>query len=174
MEHCCIYCGDQEDISRCLKCDEAWLCPTHNEPHSGAGQGECAPFKGEFIQMKYISFYNHITWCGTLPLRWRCRIWQFLPAARTQKLFTDNIFHKFAPFWRNFLFPKLHVPRKNRGEDEIFDRSLHWIFLPGLEGVLYLAPFPIFIPLGFHVCKSILPNQNWIFHFQAKFAPACN
>ena len=54
MDHCCIYCGDQEDISRCLKCDEAWLCPTHEEPHCGADQGECAPFKGESIQMKNI------------------------------------------------------------------------------------------------------------------------
>ena len=50
METCCIYCGEQEDVSRCLKCEEALLCQTHKKPH--VGSGECAPFKGESVQMK--------------------------------------------------------------------------------------------------------------------------
>jgi len=47
METPCIYCGDREDISQCRKCDDAWLCPTHEEPHCGRDPSECAPFKVE-------------------------------------------------------------------------------------------------------------------------------
>ena len=54
METPCFYCGDREDISQCRKCDEAWLCPTHEEPHCGRDPSECAPFKGESVTMKDI------------------------------------------------------------------------------------------------------------------------